>query len=46
MESGIAGDGIRPVMPLFFEAALLALTGFAAGLLVAYLVSLRRRRQD
>jgi hypothetical protein len=31
-------------MPLFVEAALMALTGFALGLLVAYLVAMRRRR--
>lgn len=30
-------------MPLFVEAALMALAGFAAGLLVAYLVAMRRR---
>ena len=35
----------RPMIPLFVEAALMALTGFAVGLLVAYLVALRRRRQ-
>lgn len=34
------------MMPLFIEAGLMALSGFAAGLLVAYLVALRRRRQD
>jgi hypothetical protein len=33
------------MMPLFVEAALLALSGFAVGLLVAYLVALRRRRK-
>ena len=32
------------MMPLFIEAALMALSGFALGLLVAYLVALRRRR--
>ncbi len=32
------------MMPLFIEAALMALTGFSAGLLIAYLVALRRRR--
>jgi hypothetical protein len=32
-------------MPLFVEAALLALSGFAVGLLIAYLVALRRRRE-
>jgi hypothetical protein len=32
-------------MPLFIEAALLGLAGFAAGLLVAYLVAMHRRRQ-
>lgn len=31
-------------MPLFVEAALMALAGFAVGLLLAYLVALRRRR--
>lgn len=31
------------MMPLFIEAALMALTGFGAGLLIAYLVMLRRR---
>ena len=33
------------MMPLFIEILLLALGGFAAGMLVAYLVALRRRRQ-
>ena len=33
-------------MPLFVEAALMALAGFAVGLLVAYLVAMRRRRDD
>lgn len=33
------------MIPLFVEAGLMALTGFSAGLLVAYLVALRRRRQ-
>ena len=32
------------MIPLFVEAALLSLTGFAIGLLAAYLVALRRRR--
>jgi hypothetical protein len=32
-------------MPLFVEAMLMALVSFAAGMLVAYLVVLRRRRQ-
>lgn len=31
------------MMPLFIEAALLALAGFSFGLLFAYLVILRRR---
>lgn len=31
------------MMPLFIEAVLMALTGFSAGLLIAYLVMLRRR---
>ena len=31
------------MMPLFIEAALMALVGFSFGLLVAYLVALRRR---
>jgi membrane associated rhomboid family serine protease len=31
------------MMPLFIEAALMALAGFAVGLLFAYLVELRRR---
>ena len=30
-------------MPLFIEATAIALVGFFAGLLVAYLVALRRR---
>ena len=35
------------MMPLFIEAALLALVGLSGGLLVAYLVALRRRgRQE
>lgn len=33
------------MMPLFVEVALLALSGFAVGLLAAYLVTLRRRRR-
>ncbi len=32
------------MMPLFVEAALIALTGFALGLLIAYLVAMRRSR--
>jgi hypothetical protein len=31
------------MMPLLIEAVAVALVGFAAGLLVAYLVTLRRR---
>ena len=30
------------MMPLFIEAALLALVGFSVGLLIAYFVALRR----
>lgn len=30
------------MMPLFIEAALMALVGFSVGLLFAYLVALRR----
>ena len=33
------------MMPLFLESLLMALVGFSLGLLVAYLVALRRRRQ-
>lgn len=44
MERILAAGGSGPMMPLFIEAALMALTGFAVGLLVAYLVALRRRR--
>lgn len=33
------------MMPLLAEALLMALGGFAGGMLVAYLVALRRRRQ-
>ena len=33
------------MIPLFVEALLMALAGFAVGLLIAYLVALRRRRQ-
>jgi hypothetical protein len=33
------------MMPLLLEAILMALTAFAVGLLLAYLVALRRRRQ-
>ena len=33
------------MMPLFIEALLLAFAGFAAGMLLAYLAALRRRRQ-
>lgn len=31
------------MMPLFIEAVLMALSGFSLGLLIAYLVELRRR---
>lgn len=31
------------MIPLFLEAVLMALAGFSVGLLVAYLVALRRR---
>lgn len=30
------------MMPLFIEAALLALVGFSGGIFVAYLIALRR----
>lgn len=33
------------MIPLFIEAALMALSGFSVGVLIAYLVALRRRRQ-
>jgi len=33
------------MMPLFVEAALLSLGGFAVGLLIAYLIARRRRRE-
>ena len=32
------------MIPLLFEALLMALGGFAGGLLIAYLVALHRRR--
>lgn len=34
------------MIPLFIEAALMALAGFSVGLVVAYLLALRRRRQS
>lgn len=34
------------MMPLFVEALLMALGGFSGGLLIAYLVALRRRNQS
>jgi hypothetical protein len=34
------------MMPLFAEAVLLALVAFSVGLLLAYLVALRRRRNN
>lgn len=35
------------MMPLFIEATLMALVAFSLGVLVAYLIALRRRnRQD
>jgi hypothetical protein len=34
------------MIPLFVEALLMALGGFAVGLLIAYLVALRRRSQS
>lgn len=30
------------MMPLFIEAALMALVGFSLGILIAYLIALRR----
>lgn len=33
-------------LPLFVEAALLGLVGFGAGLVIAYLAELHRRRQS
>ena len=33
------------MIPLFIEALLLALAGFASGMLIAYLITIRRRRQ-
>ncbi len=42
-----AGSGWRFPLPLAIEIAVLALTGFAAGLIIAYLIDLRRRaRRD
>lgn len=32
------------MIPLFLEALLMAFGGFATGMLIAYLVALRRRR--
>jgi hypothetical protein len=34
------------MIPLFIEAALLGLGGFGAGLLIAYVAELHRRRQS
>jgi LPXTG-motif cell wall-anchored protein len=34
------------MMPLFLEAALLALAGFSVGLLLAFVIARRRRRKD
>ena len=34
------------MMPLFVEALMMAFIGFSFGLLIAYLVGKRRRRQD
>jgi hypothetical protein len=34
------------MIPLFIEAALLGLAGFGAGLLIAYVAELHRRRQS
>ena len=34
------------MIPLFAEAFLMALVGFAVGLLIAYLAALRRRNQS
>ena len=33
------------MIPLFIEAALMALSGFSVGVLIAYFFALRRRRQ-
>jgi hypothetical protein len=35
-----------PTLPLFVEAALLGLGGFTAGLAIAFLAELHRRRQS
>lgn len=43
MESLVTGFRTGPMIPLFLEAAGMALTGFSVGLLLAYLVALRRR---
>ena len=43
MEPVVAALGIGAMMPLYVEAALMALAGFSIGLLLAYLVALRRR---
>jgi hypothetical protein len=35
-----------PTVPLFVEAAVLGLLGYAVGLVIAYLAELHRRRQS
>lgn len=42
MERLLDAGGGRPMMPLFVEALFMALAGFAVGLLISYLVALRR----
>ncbi len=34
------------MIPLFIEASLMALAAFSVGLLIAFLVAMRRRRRD
>jgi hypothetical protein len=34
------------MMPVFIEAMLMALVGFSAGILIAYLIALRRRSRQ
>ena len=43
MGSRIAAAGAKAVIPLAIEAQLLGLAGFATGLVIGYVVELRRR---
>ena len=45
MGRGIAADGAAPVIPVIAEVEIVTLAAFAVGLLLGYLVEIRRRNR-